>query len=174
MRLWKKLYLLTIVMLGFAYAGGGVLEIEWPASSQVQQKAMAKPLKVLEEGIKEVRLPVYLSAQYIYDSSMVVVADKNFYSISFTLEGASVLFEGDRTYQETVSPKDPDFKKIVQKTAPVEYTVSEEIRIAEYQRHGANYAISVECDTPDSDVRCSDEKFIQRLYQSLKLVGGRP
>jgi hypothetical protein len=166
--------LFTLITFSFIHAGGGVLDIEWPAPNQAQQKSMANYPKVLKEGIKEVRLPVYLSSQYIYDKSMVVVADKNFYSISFTLQGASILFEGDRTYQEAVSPDNPEFQKIAKKIKPVEYSSSEEMMIAQYQRHGANYNITVECDKPESDERCTDEKFIRKLYQSLKMVGGRP
>lgn len=169
-----KTLLFTVLTSGFVWAGGGVLDIEWPAPNQAQQKSIANYPNVLKEGIKDVRLPVYLSSQYIYDKSMVVVANEDFYSISFTLEGASVLFEGDRTYQESVSPSNPEFQKIAQKIKAVEYSTSEEIMIAQYTRHGANYNISVECDKPESDQRCTDEKFIRKLYQSLVLVGGRP
>ncbi|HHD82421.1 MAG TPA: hypothetical protein ENK82_04905 [Campylobacterales bacterium] len=166
--------LLMMITYSFVWAGGGVLEIVWPKQSQTQQKSKANYPKVLKEGIKEVRLPVYLSSQYIYDKSMVVVANEDFYSISFTLEGASVLFEGDRTYQEAVTPDNPEFQKIAQKLKAVEYSKSEEMMIAQYSRHGANYTISVECDNPQRDERCTQEKFIRKLYQSLVLVGGRP
>lgn len=169
-----KTLLFILMTQSLVYAGGGVLDIEWPTPNQAQQKSIATYPKVLKEGIKEVRLPVYLSSQYLYDKSMVVVADKNFYSISFTLKGASILFEGDRTYQESISPDNPEFKAIAKKNQPVEYSSSEEIRIAQYQRHGANYNISVECDKPKEDKRCTEETFIRELYASLKMVGGRP
>jgi len=169
----KALLIMTLTY-GFLWAGGGVLDIEWPKQSQAQQKSKANYPDVLKEGIKDVRLPVYISSQYIYDKSMVVVSNQDFYSISFTLEGASVLFEGDRTYQESVSPNNPEFQKIVQKIQPVEYSKSEEIMVAQFNRHGANYTISVECDEPQKDERCTDEKFIRGLYSSLLMVGGRP
>jgi hypothetical protein len=166
--------LLTVFIYSFLWSGGGVLDIEWPTPNQAQQKSIANYPNVLKEGIKDVRLPVYLSRQYIYDKSIMVVASKNFYSISFTLKGASILFEGDRTYQESVSPNNPEFQKIVQKAQAVEYSKSEEIMIAQFNRHGANYTISVECDKPERDERCTDEKLIRELYQSLTMVGGRP
>lgn len=169
-----KALFFMILSYGLIWAGGGVLEIKWPEQSQAQQKSMPNYPKVLKEGIRDVRLPVYLSMQYIHDKSMVVVADKNFYSISFKLKGASVLFEGDRTYQEALSTNDAEFQKIVQKTQAVEYASSEEIMIAQYQRHGANYSISVECDKAEADERCGDDAFVRKLYHSLKLVGGRP
>ncbi len=152
----------------------GVLEIDWSTVDvSSQQKAFSYP-KDLIEGVKNVKLPVYLSAAYIYDKSMVVVSDKGFYSISFVLNGATLLFEGDRTYQESVSPQNLEFQKIVQKTTEVEVSQSEGIMMADFNQHGANYAISVECEKPKTDKRCTDENFIKTLYHDLKMVGGHP
>ncbi|CAA6804112.1 MAG: Unknown protein [uncultured Sulfurovum sp.] len=164
------LTLLTLTLLN----GRGVLDVEWSSANKAQQKPTVPYPKVLVEGIKSVTLPVYLSSSYAYNKKMTVVADKYFYSISFDLEGAMVLFEGDRTFQESVSPQNPEFKKIMQKTLAVEFSKSEEIMMAEYQRHGANYTISVECDKPDTDKRCLKEDFIRSLYNSLNMVGGHP
>jgi len=168
--------LLSIILLTLlSLNAGGVLPIDWSSINQAQQQKASIPYpKKLIEGIKEVRLPVYLSSSYVYDKSMVVVADKGFYSISFVVNGATLLFEGDRTYQEAVSPKNPEFQKIVQKTTAVEISQSEGIMMAEFNRHGANYAISVECEKPQTDKRCTDEKFIRTLYANLKMVGGHP
>ncbi|CAA6799568.1 MAG: Unknown protein [uncultured Sulfurovum sp.] len=162
--------LLTCTLLN---AGGGVLDVDWSSIDQSQQKVTAPYPKVLLEGIKNVKLPTYLSSSYAYNENMTVVADKYFYSISFDLNGATVLFEGDRTFQESVSPSNPEFQKIMQKTKPVEFSRSEEIMMAEYQRHGANYTISVECDKPNTDKRCTEEGFIRGLYGSLTMVGGK-
>lgn len=152
---------------------GGVLEVDWSGvEKSAQQKASKAYPKLLVEGIKSVRLPVYLSASSIYDKSMVVVADKGFYSISFILNGATLLFEGDRTYQESVSPNNPEFQKIVQKANALEVSEAEGIMTAEFKRHGANYAISIECEKPKTDKRCTQEDFIRKLYGTLKMVGG--
>lgn len=169
-----RLLFLSLFSLLFLNAGG-VLDVDWSSIDRsAQQKASAPYPNVLVEGIKDVRLPVYLSATYAYDKNMVVVADKGFYAISFVLNGITVLFEGDRTYQESVSPSNKEFQKIVQKSTFVEFLKSEEVMIAEFNRHGANYAISVECDKPKTDKRCTQEKFIRGLYNNLKMVGGRP
>ncbi|CAA6812134.1 MAG: Unknown protein [uncultured Sulfurovum sp.] len=160
--------LLTLTLLN----GGGVLDVDWSSIDKSQQKPTAPYPRVLAEGIKDVTLPTYLSSSYAYKENMSIVADRYFYSISFDLEGATVLFEGDRTFQETVSPSNPEFQKIMQKTNPIEFSRSEKIMMAEYQRHGANYTISVECDKPDSDKRCIQEEFIRGLYSSLIMVGG--
>ena len=154
-------------------SAGGILDIKWPKVNTSQSKASTPYPKVLIEGTKNVRLPVYLSTSHSYDKNMLIVSDEGFYSISFVLNGAMVLFEGDRTYQESVSSKNLEFSKIIQKAKKVEFSKSEEIMMAEFNRHGANYAISVECDNPKTDKRCTDESFVRGLYSSLILVGGR-
>lgn len=168
-----RLIFSTLLLCTLLNAAGGILDIDWSSTDQSQQKVTAPYPKILREGIKEVKLPVYLSSAYAYNENMTVVADQYFYSISFDLKGASILFEGDRTFQESVSPTNPEFKKIMQKTKPVEFSKSEEMMVAEYQRHGANYTISVECDKPTTDKRCTQEGFIRGLYNSLVMVGGK-
>ena len=162
--------LLTYTLL----SAGGILDIKWPTVNAGEQKAKAAYPKVLVEGTKEVRLPIYLSSSYAYDKNMMVVADKDFYSISFVLNGANILFEGDRTYQTSVSEKSSEFQKIIQKTKPIEFSKSEEIMTVDFNRHGANYAISVECEKPKTDKRCTEESFVRNLYNSIRMVGGRP
>jgi hypothetical protein len=157
-----------------ANAGGGVLDVDWSKINKSQQKSSVPYPSVLVEGTKNVKLPVYLSASYAYDKNMIVVSDKDFYSISFVLKGLMVLFEGDRTYQESVTPSNEKFQKIVQKSNAVTFSKSEEVMMAEFNKHGVNYAISVECDKPMTDKRCTQENFIRGLYNSLKMVGGRP
>ena len=166
------LFILSFSML----SAGGVLDVDWSsvAPKSGQQKSSAPYPKVLTEGIKEVHLPVYLSSRYIYDKSMTVVADKNFYTISIDLENAVVTFQGDRTFQESVSPSNPEFQKIAKSSAPVEYVLAEGIMSATFNRHGVNYMINIECDEPKKDKRCKETTLISALYNSLTMVGGRP
>jgi len=167
--------LLFFMVLSYAFLnGGGVLDIKWPKISNAEQKPTVPYPRVLVKGIKDVRLPVYLSGAYVYDKKMSVISNKDFYSISFVLNGVSVLFEGDRTYQESVSSTNPKFQKIIKPSEAVEFSVSEDIMTAEFNRHGANYAISVECDKPKTDKRCTQESFVRKLYSSLVMVGGHP
>ena len=167
-----RLLFLIFLMYTFLHAGG-VLDIKWPKINASEQKSSTPYPKVLTEGVKDVRLPVYLPSSYAHDKNMLIVSEQGFYSISFVLNGAMVLIEGDRTYQESVSPANPEFQKIVQQSQSVTFSVSEEIMTAEFNRHGANYAISVECDKPKTDKRCTEENFIRGLYSSIVLVGGR-
>jgi len=168
-----RLIFFTLFTLTFLNAGGGVLDVDWSSIDNSQQKPSAPYPSVLRDGIKDVHLPVYLSSSYAYDKSMMVVAGENFYSISLKLDGASVVFEGDKTFQESVAPTNPEFQKIVKQTPPVEYVESEGMMIAEFNRHGVNYAITVECDEPKTDGRCTEQSFVQKLYGHLVMVGGR-
>jgi len=167
---------LFIFSFSILSAGGGILDVDWSsvALKSSQQKASAPYPKVLTEGIKDVHLPVYLSRQFVYDKNMVVVADKNFYTISIDLDGAVLTFSGDRTYQESVSPKNSEFQKIEKETPPVDYNSAEGIMSATFNRHGVNYMINVECEEPKKDKRCKETTLISSLYNSLIMVGGRP
>ena len=157
-------------------SAGGLLDVDWSSVSTKsgQQKASAPYPKVLTDGIKDVHLPVYLSRQFAYDKNMVVVADKDFYTISIELKNAVVTFQGDRTFQESVSPKNPEFQKIAKATPPVEYNLAEGIMSATFNRHGVNYMINIECEEPKKDKRCKETSLISSLYNSLTMVGGRP
>ena len=165
---------LAILSFSLLSAGGGVLPVNWSKINKSQQKPSAPYSKVLREGIKDTHLPVYLSKQFAYDKNMVVVAEKNFYTISMELSGATLSFEGDRTFQESVSPNNPEFQKIVKRSLPVEYLASEGMMTAEYSKNGINYDINIECEEPKKDKRCTEKTFIKRLYNTLVMVGGRP
>ena len=166
---------LFIFSFSILSAGGGILDVDWSSiTPKGQQKTSAPYPKVLKEGIKDVHLPVYLSSRYIYDKSMTVVADKDFYTISIDLDGAVVTFSGDRTYQESVSTKNPEFQKIAKSTPPVDYNSAEGIMSAMFNRHGVNYTINIECEDPKKDKRCQKRDLISSLYTSLVMVGGRP
>lgn len=167
--------LVFLLFLSYAFLNaGGVLDIKWPVANPAHQKPSNPYPNVLVEGTKNVKLPVYLSGSYAYNKKMSVVSSKDFYSISFNLNGVAVLFEGDRTYQSSVSSSNAEFQKMVQKSTMVEFSKSEEIMMAEFNRHGANYAISVECDDPQNDKRCTEENFVRALYKSIIMVGGQP
>ena len=154
-------------------ADSGILDIKWPKPNVKQQKPSTPYPNVLIEGIKDVKLPVYIPNSYAYNKSMIVVADKNFYTISFPFKGATVTVSGDRTYQESVSNKQ-EFKAILKATPPVTFEQEEGIMTAEFNRYGVNYSMEIECDKPQTDERCTDTKLIKELYNSLIMVGGRP
>jgi hypothetical protein len=168
-------HLLYFIFLSYTFLNtGGVLDVDWSSIDKSQQKSSAAYPSVLTEGIKNVHLPVYLTKSYAYDKNMIVVSGANFYSISLELEGAYLLFEGDKTFQVSVSPSNPEFQKIVQNSLPVKYEESEGMMMAEFAKHAVNYAITIECEEPKKDKRCTQITLIESLYSELTMVGGRP
>ena len=169
-----RLLLITLFFCASLNADSGILDIQWPKPNAKHQKPPTPYPAVLTKGIEEVKLPVYLPSSYAYDKNMVVVADNNFYTVSFTLQGADIMVSGDKTYQESVSATNPEFKAIMKATPPVEFMQSEGIMSAEFNRHGVNYSLAVECEKPETDKRCTETTFIKELYNRLIMVGGRP
>ena len=167
-----RLLLIILFALSSLNADSGILDIKWPKPNAKHQKPSMPYPEVLTKGIKEVKLPVYIPNSYAYDKTMVVVSDNNFYTISFTFNGASVAVSGDKTYQESVS-NNPEFKAMLKATPPVTFEQEEGIMTAEFNRHGVNYSIIIECDKPDTDKRCTDTKLIKDLYSRLIMVGGK-
>ena len=172
--IFGRLIFFTLLTFSMLSADSGVLDITWPRPNKATLKPVAPYPVVLQEGTKNVHLPVYLTKSMAYDKNMVVVSGANFYSISMELEGASLLFEGDKTFQESVKPNNAEFQKIVKVSSSVEYIEAEGMMTAEFNRHGVNYAITIECESPKTDVRCTQKSLIETLYSGLIMVGGRP
>jgi hypothetical protein len=168
------LLLTTLLLLSSLYAGGGILDVKWPKANPQQQKPSTPYPTVLTQGIKETKLPVYIPSSLAYDKKMVVVADKNFYTISFLLQGATFMVSGDKTFQESISTTNSTFQKMMETSTTVEFMEEEGIRTANFNRHGINYELLIECDNPKKDKRCTEENFIRKLYSKLIMVGGRP
>jgi len=165
--------LLLIVLFTFSSlsADSGILDIKWPKPNTKHQKPSMPYPDILTKGIKDVKLPVYLPNSYAYDKSMIVVADNSFYSISFLFKGATIMVSGDKTYQESVT-NNPEFTAMLKASPPVSFEQEEGIMTAEFNKHGVNYSIAIECDKPNTDERCTDTKLIKELHSRLIMVGG--
>ena len=168
-----QILILTLFLISSLNSDGGILDIKWPKPNAQQQKPSTPYPTVLTKGIKDTTLPVYVPSSYAYDKKMIVVSDKNFYTISFLLKNATVMVAGDKTFQESIPSSNSEFQKIM-KPSTVEFTQEEGIMSTDFNRHGANYTLSVECDNPKTDKRCKEENFLHNLYNRLIMVGGRP
>jgi len=168
-----RLLFITLFLISSLHSDGGILDIKWPKANEQHQKPSTPYPNVLTKGIETTTLPVYIPSSYAYDKKMIVVADKNFYTISFLLKGATLMIEGDKTFQESISTSNSEFKTIM-KPSTIEFNQEEGIMSTDFNRHGANYTLSVECDNPKKDERCKEESFLQNLYNRLIMVGGRP
>ena len=168
-----RLLVTTLLLVSSLNAESGVLDIKWPKPNPQQQKPSTPYPNVLIEGIKSTKLPVYIPSSLAYDKKMVVVADKNFYTISFLFKGAILMVSGDKTFQEILSTSNADFQKMMKASPSVEFMEEEGMRSANFRRHGANYELTIECEQPKKDVRCKDESFLRKFYSRLIIVGGK-
>ena len=171
-----RLLLTTLLLLSSLSAESGILDIKWPKPNPQHQKPSTPYPSVLTKGIKETKLPVYIPSSLAYDKKMVVVANKNFYTISFLLQGATLMVSGDKTFQESVSTSTATsgLQKMLKASPTVEFMEEEGMRSANFNRHGVNYELLIECEKPKTDKRCTEEDFIRKLYSRLIMVGGRP
>jgi len=170
--IFRPLFISTILLL-LVHANSGILEISWPKPNPKQEKPSIPYPKVLTKNIKNTKLPVYIPSHYRYDKKMSVIASNYFYTIIFE-EGKHIIsIAGDRTFQEE-RPANRDFEKIVKKSQEVEFTQEEGMMSADFNRHGVNYSITVECEEPKSDPHCTSELFVTNLYNQLIMVGGHP
>ncbi len=175
MRLLFLSMLLYVSTVSHLAAESGVLDINWSEidNSSGQFAARRSPFpRVLTQGVSSVTLPVYLPSSQTYNETMIVVADKHFYSITLPLKGASFVVTGDRTFQQTI--KDNSLLTEAQlSNQEIVYSRSEGMMSTDFNRHGANYSMVLECDKPDSDSRCLQKGFLEKLYKELIIVGGR-
>jgi len=167
-----RLLLTILILISYINAESGILDINWPKLNPKHQKPSTPYPNVLTKGIKDTKLPVYIPSNYAYDEKMAVVADKDFYTISFFIDKATVMIAGDRSYQESISKSDTKFEKVI-KESPVEFIEDEGVMSTDFNRHGVNYTLSIECEDYTEDERCKDESFLRNLYNRLIIVGGK-
>ena len=167
-----RLLLLTIFLFSNLSAESGILEIKWPKLNPKYQKPAVPYPSVLSNGIENTKLPIYVPNSYAYDNNMIVVANENFYTISFMLDGATFMVSGDKTYQEKISKSDSKAAAIMKQTS-IEFVQAEGMMTTDFNRHGVNYSLLVECDKPKTDKRCTQKNFLKDIYKRLIMVGGK-
>ena len=165
-------FILTFMLFfSMLHGEGGLLNVKWPKAKTLHEKSKSYPSD-LEKKVENVRLPVYLPTSYIRGHKLSIVSDKNFYFITVILKGATVMVSGDRTYQQKIKSGGGNIMSKI-RSINMKFVLSEGIMTTDFNRHGVNYSLLVECDSPLKDIRCNDKKFIKRLYRELTVVGGR-
>jgi hypothetical protein len=103
---------------------------------------------------------------------MLIVSDKLFYTATILLQGATLMITGDRTYQQKVKSGGKQLKAKM-KAVDAKFIRAEGIMSTNFNRHGVNYSLVLECDSPKKDKRCQENSFLRKLYNGLVLVGGK-
>jgi len=171
----------------------GIADIDWVAAALDARRqsgqnltttaVLSAPQSVIPTNdrasrITQTRLPVLLPAQALLDMgpnpSVMLFPNRDFYTAS--MRGNVLLVEvfGTRLIQVEA----PDARSVarlrnvdgdgflVQQT---EYG-----REINFNRYGAAYSITIECDQPQTDIRCTGASYGRNLAQSLLIVGGTP
>lgn len=152
-----------------------LLVIDWPFAKKstgmtvLSAKALPYPLQLVSKA-SQVRLPVYMPATYVYQTNIQMVGDGDFYTITIPLPNAILFMTGDRAYQQDSIV---DINVIV-RTQEMSFLRAEGMVNVDFNRHGANYSLSIECEKPETDQRCVQTDFLQQMYSDLIMVGGQP
>ena len=128
--------------------------------------------------ITQTRLPVLLPAQALLDMganpTVLLFPSENFYTASMTGNGLLVEVFGTRLIQAEA----PDGRAAVRLNSVdsdgFRVQQTEYGREISFNRYGAAYSITLECDQPQTDMRCSDASYGRDLARSLLIVGGTP
>ena len=98
----------------------------------------------------------------------------DFYTLSITGDGLVIEIFGTRL-AHAVAP-DALTARQLRATGPDALRVSatEFGQVADFNRYGAAYSVTLECDNPQSDPRCADDVLVRRLARSLVIAAGSP
>ncbi|MCK4441981.1 MAG: hypothetical protein KAU90_08230 [Sulfurovaceae bacterium] len=167
----RSLLILLIGFWSFLNANGGLLKVNWSKISTNQQKLRVLP-KALKNSIKDITLPVYVPKYYIHQKNISIVSDANFYTVTIFLDKARLMILGDRTYQEKIVSKGNNLKAKMKATTN-KFIQSEGMMSTDFHRNGVNYSLVVECDNPTIDKRCTEDRFLRKVYNGLIFIGGK-
>lgn len=175
----KKLMILVSVFfltISIVSAEPKVLVIDWPAPQKLKSgmtvlsaRSVPYPLGLVDKA-NEVHLPVYVPSVYAYQKTLQMVGENDFYAVTIPLSKATIFIAGDRTYQQDSSVT----ASVSASIDEVNFIRAEGMVSVDFNRHGANYTLSIECDQPDDDQRCTQTDFLQQIYGDLVMVGGQP
>ena len=172
-----KLLVASTIGMGAVGAEPKILDIDWGSvggagSGGVRMAGRSQSLpESLVSKIKDILLPIYMPSASVQNTRIQIVSSRNFYTITIPLKGASLFISGDRTYQQDVASNEA--LKGVSKVQDIDFIRAEGMVNSDFNRHGANYSLSIECMKPDEDVRCTKTDYLQQVYRDLIVVGGK-
>tara|TARA_R110002074_G_scaffold78392_8_gene177423 strand:- start:64 stop:741 length:678 start_codon:yes stop_codon:yes gene_type:complete len=139
---------------------------------------MPRPSNSEASEVANTRLPVLVPNMAILSDtpppSVLLFPRTDFYTLSITGDGLVIEVFGTRL-AHAVAP-DAVTARQLRATGPDELRVSatEYGQVADFNRYGAAYSVTLECDNPQSDPRCADDVLVRRLARSLIIAAGSP
>lgn len=176
MKSFITLVSLFFLVVSMVSAEPKVLSIDWPVAQKTKgniamlsARSLPYPSGLVNKA-NTVRLPVYVPSAYAYQETLQMVGESDFYTVTVPLSSATVFIAGDRTYQQDSSAA----TSVSTPAKEVSFIRAEGMVSVDFNRHGANYTLSIECDQPDDDQRCTQTNFLQQIYAELVMIGGQP
>lgn len=146
------------------------------------QRAVPQPRNAAAGDLAAVRLPVLIPAIPGAETTLVsgqpgmlLFPRQNFYAASMAVDGVAVEVFGTRLVNAVIA--DPAATRRLQAGRDAEgfiVTRTETGQIVDFSRYGAAYSITLECDDPEADPRCTDPEFVRNVARSLQIAGGEP
>jgi len=166
-------FILIFILSLYLSADGGVLKVDW-SKVKINSK-MQKSLKIakqIQKSVNGVTLPVLLPRYYLNRKGIQIVSSPNFYTATIPIDGAKLMVAGDRTYQREIKTEDKRLLKSI-KSLSNKFNIDNGMVAIYFTRYGINYSLNLECNNPKGDKRCQSRDFLERVYRSLIIVGGR-
>jgi hypothetical protein len=141
-------------------------------------QTLPRPVNAAAARVTETRLPVLLpnlAALDLPDGSVSrLFPQADFYTFTLTSDG--ILIEVFGTRLAHAEAPDPQTARRLQLSDGEGFrvTATEYGRELEFTRYGAAYAVTIECDDPEGDPRCSSEDYARRVARSLLIAAGSP
>lgn len=141
-------------------------------------RQVVRPDNAQAAEVRDTRLPVLLpspqSLQINGEAQVLLFPHETFYNASITGDRLLVEIFGTRL----AHARAPDARAARNfatgtsggyRIAPTEY--GQEVH---FSRYGAAYSITIECDRPDLDARCTDAAYARNLADALVIAAGSP
>ena len=141
-------------------------EIDWAAADRAR---VPTKLSFIDSArIAAVPLPVLLPLDAPPVDRATLTQGPEWFTIAMHGGGVHVAVHG--SHRAIVRP---DLADTVKSDAP-RVSRSHRIWSLAFERFGVAYLIDVECEAPSTDARCAGPRYIESLYASAAVVGGRP
>ncbi len=175
--------LVTIILAAGAFAesadGQSVVQervsrINWESALSDGRQARLTPtlttFRDRNEGeLSSIRMPVLVASPSVVEAVPRLGGQGNSYAVVYTLPSAKLSILGTSVYLQR-----SDGQLFAQASTPGtrQFDSSEDGSDLSFTKYGASYVLRLSCANP-SDERCTSERFLNSIANSLIVIGGR-
>ena len=146
-----------------------VKTVDWGAASTDRSREEAGLPAALVAEMKQVTIPVLLPTDDAILGSMTLVGSPLSYGASFRATTHGVAIDGTNVAMVAPSIEGASSAPGEQRIHRGEGSVT-----LTFQRYGVAYAVTVECDSPESDPHCLEDAYVRSIAQQLAPVNKPP